>query len=553
MRATTLSVRERRAHAPYSGAARSPLKLGVAHFPVPDHAAESRDRALARFVNELSPATGQEFFELLAEYVAECLGFEMAVVAELPQGGEGRLQTIAAYRSTSRGKSAMQILIDSHFDRIAETGFSRIHELCDEGSFNLPILGSDSRPLGLICGFRRVATLDDATETMIGSMLTHRAGAEMERQRTARELERREALYIGLITETHEIVGVLDANGAFTTVSPAIERVLGFCAETCVGLPVVELVHPLDRESIASLLRISGSEGYFVEARLRRTDGTWLTMEVSVAEHRDDDGQPIKVLSARDLTNVRRLEDRLRQSQKTEMIGRLATGIAHDFGNILMVVRSHADVMRLRTAEDDPRHSSVNAIEEAVARGADLARQLLAFTRHRETEMNRVDLNASVEQSAALLRRVVGSSIQLETRLSPEARYVVADPTQIEQVILNLTLNARDAMPNGGRIIFETSSVGAGPMPAAVAAAPGGFICFSVTDTGCGIPEHIKPRIFEPLFTTKTDGAGTGIGLATVNDIVKRHCGYIDVVSAEGAGARFNVFLRRTMTPLPRA
>jgi signal transduction histidine kinase len=314
----------------------------------------------------------------------------------------------------------------------------------------------------------------------------------------------------------------------------------------------VELVHPLDRESIAALLRIAGPHGYFVEARLRRTDGTWLTMEVSVAEHQDDDGRPIRVLSARDLTNLRRLEDRLRQSQKTEMIGRLATGIAHDFGNILMVVRSHADVMRLRTTQDDPRNSSVDAIEEAVTRGADLARQLLAFTRHREADMQRVDLNASVEQSAALLRRIVGSSIQLDLRLSPDARFVMADATQIEQVILNLTLNARDAMPNGGRILFETSTAASGALPWPASGAPDDFVCFSVTDTGCGIPEHILPRIFEPLFTTKTDGAGTGIGLATVHDIVTRHGGFIEVLSADGAGARFNVFLRRTMVPVPR-
>jgi two-component system, cell cycle sensor histidine kinase and response regulator CckA len=423
----------------------------------------------------------------------------------------------------------------------------------DEASFALPINGFDGRPLGVICGSGPAADVDHDTMSMLSSIVAQRAGDAMERHRAAGEVERRQALFIGLAAETQDVVGIVDGDGRFTVVSPAIERVLGFCPETCAGCPVVELVHPLDRESVAARLRISGPQGYFVEARLRRTDDTWLTMEVSVAEHNNDEGQPIKVLSARDLTNVRQLEDRLRQSQKTEMIGRLATGIAHDFGNILMVVRSHADVMRLRTTQDDPRHSSVDAIEEAVARGADLARQLLAFTRHREAEMNRVDLNGSVERSAALLRRVVGSSIQLETRLSPEARYVVADATQIEQVILNLTLNARDAMPNGGRIVFETAAAETQPMPTAVAAAPEDFVCFSVTDNGCGIPEHIQPRIFEPLFTTKMDGAGTGIGLATVNDIVTRHSGCIDVRTAEGAGTRFNVFLRRTVVPVPRA
>ena len=551
MRATTLSVDERRVSRP--APPRSPLPLGVARFPVSDEQAAARERALARFVNELSPATGQEFFELLVEFIADCLGFEIAVVAELPLGGDGQLHPIASYPPNVSSSGVMRSLIGTHCERLVESGFSRLGEVGSDAAFDLPITGSDGRPLGIICGFGHAARVDDATAKMLSSIVSHRAAAELERQRAARELERRDALFIGLAAETQEIVGVLDGDGAFTTVSPAIERVLGFCPETCIGMPIVELVHPTEQESVAALLRISGAQGYFVEARLRRSDGTWLTMEVSIAEHLDADGRVFKVLSARDLTNLRRLEDRLRQSQKTEMIGRLATGIAHDFGNILMVVRSHADVMGLRTTADDPRHSSVDAIQEAVTRGADLARQLLAFSRHREAEVRRVDLTTAIEQSAALLRRVVGSSIQLETRLSPDARYITADPTQLEQVILNLTLNARDAMPNGGQITFATSTPAGDALPPAIAAAPADFVCFSVTDTGCGIPEHIKPRIFEPLFTTKTDGNGSGIGLATVQDIVLRHGGVIDVVSAEGVGSTFNVFLRRTIVPMPRS
>jgi len=550
MRASTLSVKERLAEASQAPP-RSPLPLGVVPFPVPEQRTSTLESALARFANDLSPASGPEFFELLVEYVAECLGFEVVVIAELTPGGDGELQPIATYPSAGTASSVVRTLIATHCERLVQTGFSRLGDARNDVSVDLPITGSDGAPLGVICGFAHAPALNQATTKMLASMVAHRAAAEMERQRTARELERRDALFIGLISETQEIVGILDASGAFITVSPAIERVLGYCPETCSGLPVVELVHPLDQESVAALLRISSPEGYSVEARLRGTDGSWVSMQVTVAEHQDGDGRPIKVLSARDLTDRRRLEDRLRQAQKTEMIGRLATGIAHDFGNILMVVRSHADVMRLRTTADDPRHSYVDAIQEAVGRGADLARQLLAFSRHRETEMKRVDVNASIEQSAALLRRVVGSSIQIETRLSQDARHVMADPTQIEQIILNLTLNARDAMPNGGRITFETAPAGADLMPSG--AAPGEYVCLSVTDTGCGIPADILPKIFEPLFTTKTEGAGTGIGLATVHDIVMRHAGFIEVVSSEGAGTTFKISLPRTIVPMPRA
>jgi PAS domain S-box-containing protein len=527
----------------------------VAPFPSIDLVGASRERALTRFVEELSPAHGPEFFELLVEFVAECLGFELVVVAELPLGGDGQLRPIATYPAHASANSVMQALIGDHCERIIDAGFSRIGDVAGDDCMNLTIASTEGRPLGVICGIGHQATLDPSTTRMLSRILVDRAAAEIERLRAQRESERRDALFIGLIAETHDVVAVIDANGTLTSVSPAIERTLGYPLDGCAGLTITDLVHPADRELVASLLRITGANGYSVEARMRRLDGAWRTMEIGVKEHQDADGRAFKVLSARDLTDQRRLEDRLRQSQKTEMIGRLATGIAHDFGNILMVLRSHADVVRLRTAADDPRQYSVTAIEEAVSRGAELARQLLAFSRHTEFEMKRVDLNAAIEQSATWLRRLVGSSIRFETALSPEARYAAADMTQIEQIILNLTVNARDAMPQGGTIRFVTAPVAVADttVPAIVAATPGDFIMFSIADTGCGMSDEIKPRIFEPLFTTKGEGAGTGIGLATVHDIVTRHGGCIEVLSEEGQGATFRVFLRRTVAPLPRA
>lgn len=344
----------------------------------------------------------------------------------------------------------------------------------------------------------------------------------------------------------HDVVGVLDDAGRFTAVSPAIARTLGYQPAECIGLEIIALVHLLDRPAVDALLNIQDAHGYSIEARIQHKDGSWLTMELTCVEHVDGHGKCAKVVSARDLTDQRRLEDRLRQSQKTEIIGRLASGIVHDFGNILMVVGSHADIMRLRTGTDDPRHADVDAIQAAVTRGADLARQLLAFSKHREFEMRRMDINASIEQMAILLRRLVGSNIQLEVELSPRARHIAADPTQIEQIVLNLTLNARDAMPNGGRITFVTAPATSAAVPAPVAAAPGDYVCISVIDTGCGIPDDVKPRIFEPMFTTK-DAAGTGIGLATVHDIVTRHGGFIEVESTEGQGAAFRIYMPRNV------
>jgi PAS domain S-box-containing protein len=509
------------------------------------------ESALARFASDLSPAQGQQFFDRLVEYVADCFGFEFVQVAEL--GGDGSsVRAIATYPPERKASAITREAVGSHCARVVASEFSTLGDVATDVFFDVPLIGSDGVPIGLICGFGFGTVCDASTTRLLCRIVAHRAAAELERQRARHESEHRDALFIGLIAEAHDVVGVIDANGAFTAVSPAIQRVLGYPENECIGMAVVDLVHPLDRPSIEALLGISGGHAYSAESRLRRKDGGWLTMDVTVAEHSDADGHRFKVVSARDLTDQRRLEDRLRQSQKTEIIGRLATGLAHDFSNILMVVGSHADVMRLRTTSDDPRHSCVDAIQAAVTRGADLARQLLAFGRPREFALKRIDLNASIEQSATLLRRLVGSTIRLETRLSPDARFIAADATQIEQVVLNLTLNARDAMPGGGTITFITSPADGESLPAAVAAAPHNYVCFSVIDTGCGMSEEVRARIFEPLFTTKGEGAGTGIGLATVHEIVTRHGGSIDVSSVERQGTTFRLFLPRVIAPAAR-
>lgn len=508
----------------------------------------SIEPVLARLASELSPARGEEFFELLADFVGECLGFDAVVVGEITDDGGVRFVPLAEFPRDAG--SFTRTGIHSHCDRVA-TGSDVEDDALDGGYVDMPLMGAGGRHIGLICALGHDAMLDRRTTNMLLRMVAHRAAAELERLRAQRELRRRDSLFIGLNAEGHDVVGVIDERGAFTALCPAIERVLGHRPADCVGLDVTDLVHPLDRASIDALIHIPGANGYSTEARLHHTNGEWVTMAVTLSEYQGQDGRSFKVLSARDLTNQRRLEDRLRQSQKTAIIGRLASGIAHDFSNILMVVGSHADLMRLRAGADDPRHADVDAIQAAVARGADLARQLLAFTRHREFEIKRMDLNACIEQQAALLRRLVGSIIRLETNLSPGARYIAGDVTEIEQIVLNLTLNARDAMPNGGTITFSTAAVGGGALPGAVAATPGDYVCFSVSDEGCGIADEIKPRIFEPNFTTKKDGAGSGMGLANVSDMISRHGGWIAVDSAEGNGATFRVYLRRTL-PAPR-
>ena len=527
------------------------------------------EHALQRFANDVSTATGARFFELLVEFVASCLGFDVVVAAELMSDGPERVRSIAHWPPELAPDDFIQNLAGTPCERVAHGEFltypegvreafpcaGTIQALELESYVGAPLIGSDGLVKGLICGFGRGPVANQAVAEMMFRIVAGRAGAELERELGARNLARSEALFRGLIEGTHDVVALIDADDAITYVSPAVERTLGYRAVDCVGLKVIDLIHPGDKPQIEHLLRTSGPERPWtlVEARVRHNNATWRTMEASVAEHYGGDGQRFRVVTARDITERRQLEEDLRQAQKTEMIGRLASGIAHDFGNILMIVRSHADILALRTPAEDSRHVFVESIRDAVTRGTGLTRQLLAFNRQRVFEPTCVNLNTSIEQMAALLRRLVGSGIRVVSKLSPQVGVIVADPTQIEQIVLNLIINARDAMPDGGQITIATAVVPEDRWPESRDPAPGGFVELSVSDTGCGISQAVQGQIFDPLFTTKDEGRGTGLGLATVFGIVSRHGGIIDVDSREGHGSTFRICLPRgvAQTSLP--
>jgi PAS domain S-box-containing protein len=519
------------------------------------------EHLLQRFANDVSAATGTAFFELLVEYIAGCLGFDVVTVGELAGEGCESVRSIAAWPPGITPDDFMQDLSGTPCERVAHGEFlthangvreeypcaESIHALAIDSYIGAPLVGSDGRVIGLICGYGRGPVANQAVAEMMFRIVAGRAAAELERELSRRELERSESMFRGLIEGTHDIVALIDADDAFTYVSPAVERWLGYRPVDCAGIKVIELVHELDRPQIETLLRSTDRPGpdCLVEARIRRVDGTWRTMESSIAEHYDGAGHRFRVVTARDITERRRLEDHLQQSQKTEIIGRLTAGVAHDFGNILMVIRTHADILAMKTVEGDPKQRYVDSILDAVTRGSGLARQLTAFHRQRVFEPRHVELNASIEQMTTLLRRLVGSQIQLVSRLSPDAGVIVADPTQIEQIVLNLIINARDAMPGGGQITIETAAVPADAVPNWAGRMPGEYVRLSVTDTGCGIREDVKGRIFDPLFTTKEEGQGTGIGLATVQGIVGRHGGVIQVDTAEHRGSTFRIYLPR--------
>jgi signal transduction histidine kinase/CheY-like chemotaxis protein len=278
----------------------------------------------------------------------------------------------------------------------------------------------------------------------------------------------------------------------------------------------------------------------------KRKDGTFYTGDTTITPVRGADGQIAHFVAIlQDVTERRSLEDRLRQSQKLEAIGLLAGGVAHDFNNILSAMLMQVELVEFTEALPGDVTEGLKQIRADVNRAADLTRQLLLFSRRQVMQPRQLDLNEVVSNMAMLLQRIIGEDVRLQLNLHSAPLMVRADPGMIEQVLMNLAVNARDAMPEGGRLRIDTSEKNVAPNLSSLYpdAVPGPYACFSVSDTGPGIPPEILPRIFEPFFTTKEAGKGTGLGLATIFGIVKQHQGWIKVDNQPGHGVSFRIFL----------
>ncbi|MDB4932105.1 MAG: domain S-box protein, partial [Myxococcaceae bacterium] len=278
----------------------------------------------------------------------------------------------------------------------------------------------------------------------------------------------------------------------------------------------------------------------------RRRDGGLVWTRVSLSAHRDADGRAAHFIAViEDVTERRALEAQVRQACKMDAVGQLASGVAHDLNNLLSVVLSYSEMLAADLPAGDPERADLDEIHGAGRRASDLTRQLLAFSRQQVLQPRVVDLNEVIVGMERMLRRLIGAEVELTATRLPGLRKVLVDPGQMEQVIMNLAVNARDAMPRGGRLTIETTEAA---LDAAFAAAhpglkPGPHVVLSVTDTGFGMDAATQARIFEPFFTTKEVGKGTGLGLATVFGIVRQSGGAVVVSSEPGAGATFRVYL----------
>ncbi len=369
-----------------------------------------------------------------------------------------------------------------------------------------------------------------------------------ERRRAEDALRAAEAKYRGLVEQS--LVGVYIVQGErLVYVNPKGADILGYTQQELLDLPwVYGLLHEQDRPLVIDQLsRLDGATTAHVQLTVRglRKDGAIVQAEAfcSVTEA---GGQPAVLATAIDISDRIKLDDQLRQAQKMEAVGRLAGGIAHDFNNLLTAIRGNAELMSHRVKHDPAMAAEVDEILHAADRAASLTRQLLAFSRKQVLQPVALDINDIVSSVSRMARRLIGTGVQLQLELAPTAAQVLADPAQIEQVLLNLIVNARDAMPSGGLITVRTANVqleADSPEMSQPGLAPGPFVLLAVDDDGIGMDQATQARIFEPFFTTKETGRGTGLGLSTVYGIVRQTGGAISVVSDRGRGASFRVYL----------
>ena len=360
-------------------------------------------------------------------------------------------------------------------------------------------------------------------------------------------LRESESRYRFLAEHSHDMLARLDAEGVFTYVSPVCRTLLALEPAALVGRRFEDLCDPEDAPALRQVLeRLRQSGGVeTTTTRMRRGDGHDIWFETTHQPILSDETGAVAgfLTVSRDVTERRRLEEDLRHIQKMEAVGQLAGGVAHDFNNLLTAIRGFSDVLFQSIRADDPRRADVLEICKATDRAATLTRQLLAFSRRQVMRPESLSLNTVVSDLARILQRLLGEGITVTTRLEADLATVRADPGQMEQVLLNLALNSRDAMAGtGGTLRIETMNVDVARGPE-VRHAPGRYAVLRVTDTGVGMPPEVRERVFEPLFTTKERGRGTGLGLSMVYGIVTQSGGFITVDSAPGQGASLAIHL----------
>ena len=390
-----------------------------------------------------------------------------------------------------------------------------------------------------------VAAMPDGGTTCVCRDLSQREQAEKARKEA-------ETKYRMLVEQVNAIsyIAEIGIQGQWFYVSPQVEAILGYTPDEWLTISSrwAELIHPDDLSTVTAA-EYASEEGlpFQAEFRIKRKDGREVWLNDTGVVVQGSGPHPVMEGIIVDITERKLLETQLQQSRKMEAVGRLAGGIAHDFNNLLTIITGYTELALSRPSAPADLRADIERIESASSRAAALVRQLLAFSRKQVLQPKTLDLNEIVLNLDKLLRRLMDENVEMITRTHENVGKVKADPAQIEQVIMNLVVNARDAMPDGGRLVLETNNVDLDSAYADehITVKPGRYVMIAVSDTGVGMDENTVAHIFEPFYTTKESGRGTGLGLSTVYGIVKQSGGYIWVYSEPGKGSTFKVYLPR--------
>ena len=422
---------------------------------------------------------------------------------------------------------------------------SRVREFKCLTNIEVKLRKRDGRPLWVLFNASLIENNDGAPPAIEGTLIdiTDRKDAE-------EALRRSEKRFRELIENSSDAISLINPQGQVLFSSHSISPILGYDVKERLGRDVFELMHPDDMAPTKAAFQKLLDEPdkiVTIQVRYRHKDGTWRWLEALGKNLLREPSVRALVVNYRDITERRRLQEQFYQSQKMEAVGRLAGGVAHDFNNLLTAIIGYSDIVLEKLPAQSDNGRAIQEIKKAGERAALLTKQLLAFSRQQVLSPQLLDLNQVVSEVGRLLRRLIGDDIDLVTIPASPLGRVKADPTQLEQVLMNLAVNARDAMPHGGRLIIETSNTQVADNFAIdpVKVTPGPYTLLTVSDTGFGMDADTRARAFDPFFTTKEKGKGTGLGLATVYGIVKQSGGYIWVFSEPGQGTTFKIYLPR--------
>jgi len=502
-------------------------------------------------------ATGRTFFDELVRALAESLGASQALVGELDSDNQ-ELHVLAcwsngahcapfsfAYSGTEQVRREGDTFECDRPEQLAEPLRARGATMCR----GIMLCSSDGEHLGVMA-VAHDAPLDERLHPAeLLRVFAARAASELDRLHTERELAARETRFRALIEQSADAILLFKEDGTIAYGSPAVRRILGYELEALQGVHFRELVLSEERglaEATFRALLERPAHSMPLTIQLVHQDQHKVWVEAVATNLLAEPAVGGVVANFRDISERSkaeeqrtRLEEQLRQAQKMESVGRLAGGIAHDFNNLLTVVLGYTETLLAQLRHDPLARDRLLEIQCAGERAAALVQQLLAFSRKQVLQPRVLDLNQLVSETARLLSRLIGEHIELRTRMCEQAARVYADPTQLTQVVLNLAVNARDAMSKGGILSLEVALVRLEQLEGELA--PGRYVRLKVQDTGCGMDAEVRAHLFEPFFTTKERGKGTGLGLATVYGIVKQSGGTLSVVSAPGEGSTFTL------------